>query len=274
MKAMPATDGVIDAAEWRDAFLDDSIELVLDPKRGRPAGDRHFYHIISNATGALYDKSVNPDNPANPVAFSCRLPAWEMRNTVHDGWWDVEAAIPFSSLGAGAADLGSPWGLRIARDWKRPFMQSPWNTVGGAYDDRSTMPVVRVLSLREKDASDRSAVRASVRNPHAVPVPVSVVLQDARHSDQHQVLRKTVALPPGGEETFEVSSSDSGPFRTVSVARVSEAVLDARLFYIGPRGAPAATLIDEVTIFNRPFDAAEARLLYEAIAAWSRRKAE
>ena len=40
------------------AFHDDSIELVLDPARDKTDGT--FYHLITNARGALYDWAVRP----------------------------------------------------------------------------------------------------------------------------------------------------------------------------------------------------------------------
>ena len=41
------------------AFLDDSLELVLDPKRDRSEGDRTYYHVITNARRALGDWAVD-----------------------------------------------------------------------------------------------------------------------------------------------------------------------------------------------------------------------
>ena len=108
------------------AFHDDSIEMVLAPKHGRKSGDRTFYHIIFNANGALFDWAINPDDKTNPVNKSWRLPKWKMKNTCHDGWWDVEVAIPLSSLDANVSDLNSEWGMTLSRNWKRPFMQSQW----------------------------------------------------------------------------------------------------------------------------------------------------
>ena len=199
------------------AFGDDSIEMVLDPKRGRAVGDRVFYHVIFNANGALYDFSMDPDNRANPRSAAWRISGWTMANTCHDGWWDVEVGIPFSTLDASKSDLATPWGVLLARNWKRPFMQSQWNSHSASYNDQGTMPlvvwddtapVVQVLSLR---GEGQATVRVKARNPHAVPVDVAVYLQDAWHSDQHRVLKKTVTLAANSEQTFELSSPDGGP---------------------------------------------------------------
>jgi len=80
------------------AYHDDSIELALDPKRGRAEGSRIFYHIIANARATLYDRALDPDNKQNPVDFSWRIPQWDFKNQIKDGWWHIEMAIPLSSL--------------------------------------------------------------------------------------------------------------------------------------------------------------------------------
>lgn len=199
------------------AFHDDSIEWVLDPKRGRTAGDRSFHHLIFNARGALYDWAVDPDNRASPKDLNWRLPAWRMAQTVTDGWWNVEAAIPLESLGATAADLARPWGLDVARNWRRPGEQSQWRHGGTDYDDRASMPVVtwdaeapvtRVLGL-EKEGKPR--IEVAVFNPHGKPLVARVSLSDAWHRDPPRELTKTVTVAPGGEEVVALEGRDGGP---------------------------------------------------------------
>ncbi|MCC6578899.1 MAG: hypothetical protein IT440_00525 [Phycisphaeraceae bacterium] len=203
--------------DFLDAFHDDSIEMVLDPKRGRTSGDRMFYHLIFNANEALYDHSVDPDNRANPKNNAWRISGWMMKNTVHDGWWDVEMAIPFASLGAELSDLNTPWGIRLIRNWKRPYAQSQWEYGVVDYNDQSTMPVVvwddaapvvQVLSLQK---NDQPLIQVSVRNPHATPMDVAVYLQDAWHMDQLRVLKETVKLAANAQEIVALPSVDGGP---------------------------------------------------------------
>ena len=142
--------------DLRAAFLDDSLELVLDPKRDRAEGDRTYYHLITNARGALYDWAVDPDNRQDPKDLGWRLRDWQLSQSVVDGWWHVEIAIPVASLGVTQDDYGRAWGVRVARNWRRPGEQSQWTSGSPSYDDRATMPlvgwdeaapVVRVLSL-------------------------------------------------------------------------------------------------------------------------------
>ena len=201
------------------AFFDDSLELVFDPKRGRQEGNRAFYHLITNARGALYDHADDPDNPRNPSDFSWRLPNWSLKSSVKDNWWHVEIAVPLESLGAEARDLSTPWGVRVARNWRRPGAQSQWCGGGVSYLDQPSMPVVRwlpkapvtrVLRMEGDDGGRNAIIRLEVRNPHAEPVRVRVMLSDAWHRDPATTLDKSLELAPGSSETIELISRDSG----------------------------------------------------------------
>ena len=204
--------------DQRAAFLDDSIELILDPKRERRTGDRKFYHIITNARGALYDWSIDPDNRQSPVDLGWRLRDWQLAQQLADGWWHVEIAIPLSSLGVDAKDLGSAWGIRVARNWKRPFEQSQWASEAGNYDQQATMPqvrchqtapVVRVLGLQNDGAGPQIGV--ALFNPHQQPMTVSAHLADAWHRDPQRRLHKQIELLPQQETVVTLECRDGGP---------------------------------------------------------------
>jgi len=213
------TRAVPDAAgDLRAAFLDDSIELVLDPKRDRSGGDRSYYHLITNARGALFDWAVDPGNRQNPMSLNWRVPDWQMRERVVDGWWHVEIAVPVSSLGATKEDCHGTWGMRVARNWRRPFEQSQWAGGSPSYDDRATMPlvrwddaapVVRVLSLHQD--RERPRIEVAVFNPHDEPAAVDVVLSDAWHRDPPRELRQGVTVPAGEQTVLALDSRDGGP---------------------------------------------------------------
>lgn len=199
------------------AFHDDSIELVLDPNRGRTSGDRRFYHVIFNARGALYDWAVDPENRRSPVDLNWRLPAWRMVQRSADGWWEVEAAIPLASLGADQSDLGRPWGVQIARHWRRPVEPSQWSSRVNAYDAPAAMPevawddqapVVRVLSTVQQE---KPRIEIAVANPHAKPLDAVVLLADAWHRDPPQELRRPLTVAPGAEEVIALDGRDGGP---------------------------------------------------------------
>jgi len=202
----------------RAALLDDSIELILDPKRGRTDGDRTYYHLISNGRGALFDWALDPDNTQNPRQLAWRIPGWRLEQKLADGWWDVEVAVPLASLGATADDLKHPWGLEVARNWARPREQSQWSSESGDYDHQPSMPVVawdatapvvRVLSLHEN--WQKPAISVAVFNPHAAAQEVEVLLSDAWHRDPPQQVRQKLMLAAGEERTVTLEGRDGGP---------------------------------------------------------------
>lgn len=197
------------------ALADDSIELWMDPHRGKTAGDRRYYQIITNARGAIFDRSYNPADPQNPVDMQWRV-HWQFANRLQDGWWEVEIAIPLAELGA-ENDLDHPWGLRVVRNWQRPWDQSRWETSSAAFDDQPSMPVVlwdaqapvtQVLALQE--AQKQATIRVQVANPGATARPVRVFLQDAWSKNPPQELDKTLQLPPGTVEMVTLRSPDGG----------------------------------------------------------------
>ena len=209
-----------DKRDIKAAFHDDSIELALDPKRNRPDGDRTFYHLITNARGALYDRALNPDSKQNPSDFSWRMPAWTYRTQVIDDEWHIEIAIPLKSLEATAEDLTRPWGVRIARNWKRPFDQSQWTPIRASYVDQPSMPivvwdrtapVVQVQQLQDKGDSSKSRIVVTVRNPHKKDVAVRAFLSDAWHNDQPKELSRELTLKPGAVEQLVLEAPDHGP---------------------------------------------------------------
>lgn len=202
----------------RAALLDDSIELVIDPKRGRTHGDRAYYHLISNGRGALFDWAMDPDNKQNPRQLGWRIPQWRIQQQLADGWWNVEVAIPLAALGATAEDLTKTWGVEIARNWARPQEQSQWSSEASDYDHQPGMPqvtwdpaapVTRVLSLHEHWQKPKIVV--AVFNPHPAPVSVDVILSDAWHRDPPQELRRRLDLGPGEEQTVVLEGRDGGP---------------------------------------------------------------
>jgi hypothetical protein len=224
VKSEPPPDGQIltravpdDTRDQLAAFLDDSIELVIDPKRSRTSGDRTYYHIITNARGALYDWAVDPDDRQNPKNLAWRLRDWQLAQRVNDGWWEVEIAIPLARLGATPDDLKGAWGLHVARNWRRPAEQSQWAGGRTDYDDPTAMPVirwdasapvVRVMSLHQNWSQAR--IEVAVFNPHAQPITVDAFLADAWHRDPPREQRERLTVPPQQEKTVVLESRDGG----------------------------------------------------------------
>ncbi|MDP6114847.1 MAG: DUF6067 family protein, partial [Planctomycetota bacterium] len=199
------------------AFHDDSIELAIDPKRERKQGARTFYHLITNGRGTLYDRAVNPDNKQNPVDFNWRIPKWELEHQLKDGWWQVEIAIPFESLEVVESDLKLAWGIRIARNWRRPGEQTQWESVGASYIDQPSMPLVSwdaaapVIQMRSLQEDGAPVIRLSIRNPGAKPLSVKASIADNWHHNPADELKQALAIPPGETREVALKARDGGP---------------------------------------------------------------
>lgn len=211
-RAVPDGDRDITAAT-----RDSTIELVIHPHLGQTAGDRRYFHIITNDRGAMYDRSLDEGNPQNPVDAKWRLKNHRFATGRHEGRWHVELAIPFAEIGATEADLSHPWGLRVGRNYHRPGDQQCWEHMGVAYTDVPTMPrisfrqdapVVRVMSLRGEGAP---RIELAVANPGARPLPVAAFISDTWHSNPPDEFEQTLTVAPGGEERLVFEPRHGGP---------------------------------------------------------------
>ncbi len=206
------------------ALRDDSVECVIHPHLGATAGDRRYFHFIVNERGAMFDRSFDEGNPDNPMSLPWRLKGWTFKNSLRDGWWEVEMAIPLTSLGATEADLTHPWGVRVGRNFQRAGAQVHWESARAAYEDIPTMPrvsfaadapVVQVLSLRGESAPRHEL---AVANPGTKPVPVKVLIADTWFRNPPKELEESFTLAPGERKSvvFEPPhGGKEGPHLTV-----------------------------------------------------------
>lgn len=195
---------------------DDSLELWIDPHKGKREGDRRLFQIITNARGTIYDQAYDRGNPQNPVDLSWRV-RWQFADKVNKGWWEAEMAIPLAVLGA-ETEPSHPWGLRVVRDWQRPWDQSRWATRRGAFSDVASMPVVhwdttapvtQMVSLARDHTGPVIAVK--IFNPSAKAIPVKATITDAWSMDPPGQTEKTLTLPPGKTEVVTHRGRDGGP---------------------------------------------------------------
>ncbi|MBI2302250.1 MAG: hypothetical protein HYU66_25385 [Armatimonadetes bacterium] len=199
------------------ALRDDSVELVLHPHLGATTGDQRYFHLIANPRGALFDRVFDDSKPANRIDTSWRMTGWTYRTSFHDGWWDVEIAVPFESIGATAADLAHPWGLRICRNWQRGWDQSRWETASAAYEDLDTMPRVRfaagapVTQILGLSADGKAHLTMALVNPGAAPLPVRVLCSDTWSRNPPHEETRDLTLPAGGRQELAFDPPHGGP---------------------------------------------------------------
>ncbi|NOZ21616.1 MAG: hypothetical protein GXP25_11090 [Planctomycetes bacterium] len=88
-----------DGPVWQD----DAVEIFLQPDPA--SGD--YFQFIGNSIGTAWDsKGKDPKWNTN----------WKYAASVHEGRWEAEVAIPFSSLGVTIPKDGAEWGINLARD--------------------------------------------------------------------------------------------------------------------------------------------------------------
>jgi len=193
------------------AFHDDCIEIWIDPhrrNRKRGEGDGRFFQMLVNAHGALFDQAFDKANKTKPADRSWRV-EWEYANSIKDGFWHIEIAIPLGVIGAEKSDFNEPWGFRVVRNWKRPNQQSDCAPFVGGFDDPDTMfllhfkketPFVRLLQLQNKDTRNPE-ILLELCNPSKKPSSISLDLLLQASDNPYQIKKETVVLSAGERKT-------------------------------------------------------------------------
>ena len=204
-------------------WVDDNIEILLDPLPEANDARRRIYQLAANAKGAIWDTSYLTSGGGENWRGD-----WEIRSGVHGDRWHVEIALPIASMKVSAADLTQAFGLRIVRNWRRAAegRVTEWTGRGGAFKDPGTMPrlhwdpaapVVQVTRLKnpEKPAVD---LRLTVRNPHGQPLPARARVHVRPTSSAPSQLDQSLALAPGATEDLALARPyDANELLTTSI---------------------------------------------------------
>ena len=196
-----------DARTW----LDDSIEMVLDPLRHDPAR-RRLYHANINAKGAINDTAYKLGGGGEAWRGN-----WRMANQIVGDRWHFEAALPLADMGVTEADLTRPWGVRLGRNWQQTKLarQTEWSPLGGPYLTPETMPVVtwdaaapvvQTVQLADPDTG-RPHLKVTVFNPGPQPVAIKALLRLAPQSSLPQETNRSLTLAAGKTEAIELATS-------------------------------------------------------------------
>lgn len=201
--------GDVDAQTW----LDDSIEMVIDPLPTTPSGQRKLYHANINAQGAISDMIYVVGGNAEPWRGN-----WRSASKVIGDRWHFELALPLKDLGLTEADLqGKPMGIRLCRNWKQTPLagQTEWSPMGGAYLNPATIPavtwdsaspVVQVLQLKDPGKSG-AHIKMTVANPGVTPLEVQVAIDYKPKSSASQNLVRNLKVGPGETLPVELTGS-------------------------------------------------------------------
>ncbi len=196
-----------DARTW----LDDSIEMVLDPLRHDPAR-RRLYHANINAKGAINDTAYKLGGGGEAWRGN-----WRIANQIVGDRWHFEAALPLADMGVTEADLARPWGVRLCRNWQQTKLarQTEWSPLGGPYLTPETMPVVtweaaapvvQTVQLADPDTG-KPHVKVTVLNPGSQPVAVKTLLRVVPQSSLPQEVSRVLTLAAGETGSIELAAS-------------------------------------------------------------------
>jgi len=126
-----------DSAIWED----DAIEVLLKPEPDNP----RYYHIAVNPIGIIFDQRVygehKPDSLGSAIqrirrgkvkVSSITDRTWNSnclaRTDITSGFWTVEMAIPYTSIGVVAPQPGDEWRFNLHRKEQALKEYSYWST--------------------------------------------------------------------------------------------------------------------------------------------------
>jgi hypothetical protein len=269
-----------DARTW----LDDSIELVIDPLRSDATGRRRLYHANLNARGAVHDMAYIPLGAAQPWRGR-----WRTASKVKDDRWHFELAIPLADMGVTAADLDKPMGVRVARNWvtiaNRP-RQSQWSAQGGAYLNPDTMPLVTwdasapVVQVQGLVDSSAAAVnlRVHIANTTRQAIELNADLKVVPKNSQPAQVTRSLTLAPGKSQVVELQSTPTSATEPLATT-LSVKGKDGRIFYardftwtlerpadLWQKDEQSQKKIDLSFAYYPTFDTARAQVNYAALA--------
>jgi hypothetical protein len=206
-RIVPLPDGR-NARTW----LDDSVELVLDPNPAAPAGQRRLFHANINARGAIHQTAYLVGG--NAMVWQGN---WRIASKIIGDRWHLELALPLKDLGLDRIALGQPMGVRVCRNWHQTPLAAgtEWSPLGGAYLKPETIPTVTwdaaapVVQVRQLTAPGRPGayIKLTVFNPGTAPLDAKVALEcKPKNSAPARILR-TLTVRPGESAPVELTGS-------------------------------------------------------------------
>jgi hypothetical protein len=206
-RIVPLPDGR-NARTW----LDDSVELVLDPTPAAPAGQRRLFHVNINARGAIYQTAYVVGG--NAMVWRGN---WRIGSQIIGDRWHLELALPLKDLGLDRIALGQPMGIRVCRNWfQTPLATATeWSPLGGAYLKPETIPTITwdaaapVVQVRQLSVPGQPGVhiKVTVFNPGIAPVAAKVALDYKPISSAPGRTLRTLTVRPGETAPVELTGS-------------------------------------------------------------------
>ncbi|PJB70173.1 MAG: hypothetical protein CO095_09210 [Armatimonadetes bacterium CG_4_9_14_3_um_filter_58_7] len=200
--------GDTDARTW----LDDSIEMVIDPFHSGPAEKRKLYHANINAKGAIHDTAYQVGGNAEAWRGN-----WRTVSQMIGDAWHFEVALPLKDMGVDAVSPNTTFGIRVCRNWHQTPLasQTEWSPLGGAYLSPETIPVVTwdpaapvAQTLQLTDPHRKGAhIVLSLMNPTDKPITVKAALHFTPKSSQPVIVSQAITIQPGQTMPVELRGS-------------------------------------------------------------------
>jgi hypothetical protein len=112
-------------------FSDDSIELFVDPQ----GAGTTYYQLCINSVGAVYDALETP-GAIGATATTSWDSGIKVKCASGKDFWEVRAALPFSSMTKAPPKAGSTWRVNVCRNRQAEPEKdsfSAWSVTMGAY---------------------------------------------------------------------------------------------------------------------------------------------
>lgn len=153
-------------------WTDDSVEIYLAPDPESP----NYYQFVFNSKGICFDAKKG-------------IPEWngeniKTANSVKNGQWTFEAAIPFSSINTKAPTQSDTWKINICRTYPALKLYTATSPVTTGYNDifkftKINFPEeaaqIDIASLGDIDASDLD-IAGTIRNKAGAEIKIETTV--------------------------------------------------------------------------------------------------
>jgi len=198
---------------------DDSVEFWFAPEMGKKG---KLYAGMVNFSGGFYDFTYDLTRKKLDAKWNSGI---MVKSGLVNNEWHLEAAIPLKALGDASVKAGTPWGLRLIRNFNLPSKQADWSPVKGAFINTATMgkivwnnnaPLIRHTSLTN---AQKNGVQISFEfmNPTQRTMSMKVRSFWENLGNTTHVREENIMLQPGEKRDFTLvrTSSLNGEYQLI-----------------------------------------------------------
>lgn len=200
-------------------FGDDIVEIMIDP--GRTLID--YYQLVVSAYGSTFDALRRYGGAQVDVNWNGD---WLSAAHIGDGYWSMEMAVPFHSLGI-TTSIGSSWGINLCRAAWKPKIEHSTISAMGTYHNMEHFAIVKgmnvdfskslfqigpgIMHLESTDLGPRALHSVPVKNMTRETKKVKVECWRAGAGGKDEIESEVVTLRPGEQRTFSLEPLELEP---------------------------------------------------------------